>query len=572
MKLIFRQYLASLRERGELDAILPDLLSELGYTVISRPSGGRQFGVDVAALGQADKGKRKKLYLFSIKRGDLTRANWDDSTPQALRKSINEIIDVYLNTRVETAHRDRDVVICLCFGGEIREEVKDNLTQFTKSHTRDGLSFEIWNGDLIAGFLVEGVLREQLVDKTLRSRFQKAVALVDEPEASFTHFAALIKGLCGTAGTTLKQRTTILRQLYICLWVLFIWARDAGNLEAPFQASERALLHSWQMIRADIERGGKAALEIGHVYFELDNLHSIIWSELVGAKILPYAATEHAISVAVNSSSSVDVNLKLFETLGRIAFRGLCLLSSMSSDVPLPEARSDWRLVNSEVEEIAAGIVQLIRSNRTLLTPIADHQSTDIAATLLFLSMMEGWQPAARSYVEEMVKCVTYAYLTHGRYPTIHGDYRSLLEHPRKTDDQHQKEHTAGSTLFPLLSIWASSVGAEECADYLANFATKHLEHCNMQFWFIGPDSEEKLYIGDTPHGMTLCDVPITADGADAFNLLQAECDASDEFSRLSAIRLRHWTILVLACRHYRLPIPPNLWLGLLRQLRANHT
>ena len=40
MKLVFRQYLASLRERHELDVVLPDLLSELGYTIISRPSVG----------------------------------------------------------------------------------------------------------------------------------------------------------------------------------------------------------------------------------------------------------------------------------------------------------------------------------------------------------------------------------------------------------------------------------------------------------------------------------------------------------------------------------------------------
>ena len=52
MKLVFRQYLASLKERSELDAVLPDLLSELGYTVVSRPTvGTRQFGVDVAAVG-----------------------------------------------------------------------------------------------------------------------------------------------------------------------------------------------------------------------------------------------------------------------------------------------------------------------------------------------------------------------------------------------------------------------------------------------------------------------------------------------------------------------------------------
>ncbi|MFT8613794.1 MAG: hypothetical protein ABF727_14510 [Gluconobacter oxydans] len=38
MKLMIREYQASLRERGELDAILPDLLTEMGYRIFSRPS------------------------------------------------------------------------------------------------------------------------------------------------------------------------------------------------------------------------------------------------------------------------------------------------------------------------------------------------------------------------------------------------------------------------------------------------------------------------------------------------------------------------------------------------------
>ena len=52
MKLILKEYLANLRERDELDAILPDLLSELGFTVLSTPARGtKQHGVDVAAVG-----------------------------------------------------------------------------------------------------------------------------------------------------------------------------------------------------------------------------------------------------------------------------------------------------------------------------------------------------------------------------------------------------------------------------------------------------------------------------------------------------------------------------------------
>lgn len=93
MKLILKEYLSSLRERGELDAILPDLLSQLGLNVYSRPGRGtRQDGVDVGAVGSLDDGP-EKVYLFSIKPGDLTRKGWDGDSVQSLRPSLNEIID-----------------------------------------------------------------------------------------------------------------------------------------------------------------------------------------------------------------------------------------------------------------------------------------------------------------------------------------------------------------------------------------------------------------------------------------------------------------------------------------------
>jgi hypothetical protein len=60
MKLLVRNYVASLKERQELDAILPDLLSELGYNVISRPSRGTtQRGGDVAAIRKDPKGRQR---------------------------------------------------------------------------------------------------------------------------------------------------------------------------------------------------------------------------------------------------------------------------------------------------------------------------------------------------------------------------------------------------------------------------------------------------------------------------------------------------------------------------------
>jgi hypothetical protein len=100
MSLIFRAYLASLREREELDAILPDLLSELGFVVYSRPQRGTaQAGVDIAAVGKDDDGE-PKIFLFAVKQGDLTPNAWNDGTPQALLPSLDEIRYSYIPHRV----------------------------------------------------------------------------------------------------------------------------------------------------------------------------------------------------------------------------------------------------------------------------------------------------------------------------------------------------------------------------------------------------------------------------------------------------------------------------------------
>ena len=160
MKLIIRDYLASLRERDELDAVLPDLLSELGFTVLSRPGRGTtQFGVDVAAVG-ADDDNVRKLFLFSIKQGDLTREEWD-APLQGLRSSLNEIRDAYLKSRVPKRYAALPVVICICFGGDIREQVQPMVTGYIDDNSTDKVSYDIWNGDKLAGMIEAGIHREK---------------------------------------------------------------------------------------------------------------------------------------------------------------------------------------------------------------------------------------------------------------------------------------------------------------------------------------------------------------------------------------------------------------------------
>ena len=287
MKLILREYLASLREREELDAILPDLLSELDFTVYSRPGRGtKQHGVDVAAVSPIIDGERR-VYLFSIKRGDLTRQDSDDGTPQALRPSLNGILDVYIRTRIPVRYAGLRIVICIGMGGDMREQAQEYVEGFIAAHSTDRISFEVWNGDKIAGLLLQGVLREELLPRALRSDFQKAVALLDEPDVAYRHFARLLQRLREAGKASAKSRVRASRQIYICLWVLYVWGRDAGNLDAPYRASELAVLTTWELIKPLIDKSSKEHRALARVLDQLIWVHVTIATELIDKRIAP---------------------------------------------------------------------------------------------------------------------------------------------------------------------------------------------------------------------------------------------------------------------------------------------
>ena len=102
MKLMLKEYLVNMGERGGLDILLVNLLSQMGLNVLTTPMRGtKQHGVDVAAVGKLADDKKETVYLFSIKSGNIDRSNWSVG-PQALRPSIGEIVDGYINGSISS--------------------------------------------------------------------------------------------------------------------------------------------------------------------------------------------------------------------------------------------------------------------------------------------------------------------------------------------------------------------------------------------------------------------------------------------------------------------------------------
>ena len=556
MKLIFTHYLASLKERGELDVILPDLLSEIGLNVLSRPARGtRQYGVDVSAVGTLCGGERS-LYLISIKPGDLRRSDWDTG-PQSLRTSLNEIRDVYIENHVPQRYKDLPVVVVLCLGGELHEDVQHNVNSYMHKESTDRVSLQLWNGDALAGRLLSGVLRDHALPPTWRPDLRKSLALVDEPDASFRHFSHFLAGVTGQCRPTRPARLTAIRRIYLALWTVYVWTRDAKNIEAAYLCSERAMLIGWPLVKEDFTGKSKSAKQLRESMERLILLHNTIAHEYLTSYISPRAKMLHGVTSAVPSHSSLDINLRLFDIVGRVGTYGLWKLHAfrlLEHAGRVEEAQA----LREELHDTALLLADVLNNNPILCTPIKDDHAIDINIACLFLNKV-GCNQAIQNWIEQTAKATVFAYHSHTAYPCVFREYRDLAMHPGDTVD-YRVDATCASILVPTLAVWAALTGDAATLGGLADFVSGPYEHSNLQLWYPGPDSEEHLYRDSANHGLAASNIEIERTCDDMLAPIMSECNQSTAFSSLSALKSGLWPLLVSASRHHRVPVPPHLW------------
>ena len=578
MKLIIKEYLSSLKERDELDSVLPDLLSQLGLNVYSPPGRGtRQFGVDVAAVGSLDDGP-EKVYLFSIKAGDLTRGSWDGNSEQSLRPSLNEIIDFYIPSIMPPEHRGKDIVICITLGGNVREDVRPLITGFIGKNTngnitfkewnRDKLAtyFEEWNGDKLAAYIESSFLQEDLLPEHARSHLRKSLAMLDEPDVSYRHFRQLVYSLSAVHELNDKQRVRTMRQMSICLWILYSWARQAKNLESAYRSGELTLLHAWSVFKLHAHKNNKITEAMQDTLISILTTYRQICDDFLGVNVLPYADKRHAVSSAVRSPCSVDINLKVFDLLGRLGVEALWVVQRCPED----ESTAREEML-SKMQRYLEAIKALIDNNPALSLPVKDDQAIDISIALLVLAAIDrdGNRDFILNWLVEMLAGARSAYKAHSRYPSVLRSYTELLEHPRQQDEDYRKNVTSGSILYPVIALWAALLEDEQLYREVAQ-VQQLMPHCTYQFWYPDEHSEDHFYQHSGAHGATLVKLDLNTSAEAFLAQVFGECEQTRHFWELSAVKYGWWPLIIVACRHYRLPLPLHLLTGFREQDQTN--
>lgn len=553
MKLILKQYLSQMRERHELDAFLPELLSDMGFNVISKPQvGTRQYGVDVAAIGKNTRGE-DAVYLFSIKGGDLTRKEWDGDSNQALRGSLNEIIDVYIDRFIPSEHKDKPVIICLCFGGEIKEQVRLNVSSFIDKNTNNKISFEEWNGDKLAQLIQDNFLKEDFLPRDYQGLMRKSLALLDEPLTSYGYFKELITEILASN----KAEITRIRQVYISLWILFVWCRDENNLESAFLSAELATLYCWNLIKNLDSYSEKQKRKIVDAINSLISLYRLVSDFYLRTKIIPYCHIQHGLSSAVQGRNHIDVNLKLFDILGRLSLETLWLSNEITN---VNEENDEILLKNTQSQYIQA-IKNLINNNPILLSPYREGQTIEVALALLALNQ-EDDLTYIHSWLEAMLDRIRSNFLANQTYPSTLSEYSKLIKHPAH-EQGYKEKVTQSSVLYAFLATYAAVTDMQDIYDSIKILYRDYIGHCNLQAWYLSDDSEAAIWKNSAAHGATLTGLNLNTSMHEWQEEVLYQCKNSATFKELSAIKSGSPCLLLIACRHHQYPLPYDFFINL---------
>ena len=587
MKLLIREYLSMLKERGELDSLVPDLLLSMGIEVIRGPQrGASEYGVDVAGVGPDPEDGERKLMLFTIKSGDIDRRSWNaQGKPQAVRPSLDDIRDVYLQQRVNEEHADLPKKIILCYGGEMKRNVEERWAGYVDSNSGDGeVEYGEWGGGRLSVLVEEHMLGENLFPESARKQIRKTISLVDENEHPPHHFYGLARETLferdlPTSGErrAVRKRQRALRLLNLSLNIVFHWSREADNLRPALLCAERAVLTTWDWMRAEDLLDCEETL--GEFVRVFGTYVSVV--EAFTAKIISHCQTRDGLFG--QGFDRTEYTIRTFEVIGilGVACWSHLHLAEMLAEASVPTGDSEENAgqlesigssdedesplpaerLAQEGEAIAHALAHLIGNNPAALTPCYDEHAIDISIGLLAL-VGTGLRGPATEWVNRLARRTSFAYGVLGRhFPIATDSYEDLVamkvgEAPPKEDLMEM------STLLPILAHWHAVLDIPGSYRDLAKEVGEVFSGTNLQMWYPGESTNEQLYRRNAGRksGITFSDIDLPGDLDALRTQINQLAEERREYEDLSCFE-HGWPVLsLIASRHFRTPVLPVFW------------
>lgn len=553
MKLIIKEYLSLLKESNELDALIPELLLSMKHKVISKAQiGVRQYGVDIASVG-IDKDGIEKVFLFTVKEGDIDRKDWDGGSEQAVRPSLEDIRETYISSHLEEQYQKYPKKIVLATGGDLKQTIQLTWSQYTDKYTIENqLEYAFWGGDELAILIEEHLFNEHMIPQKIRSKFRKTLALLNDTDYDLRDYYDFLKYILEDeklATLSPKKQLKALRLIYLALNIIYSWSKEENNLKPALLASERTVLNVWDYLYKNNLTNKKNLTDVvGKIYFK----HINIVSEYC-EKLAPAMRIKDGLSMY--GHHFIQESKILFEQVGILAELGhLCYFTGFQNE--------NKEYLNYS-QHIASLLKIYIQNHKAMYNPVYDEHIIDISLAILLLNL---WNEIdfIDEWISNLISHIQFAYHAQGKYFPIDSDNFDELVELNLKDGANKEEYIKTSTMLPILAQWCISLGLIESYKFIHHVSTEIYEKSTLQIWYPDVDIEKFMYISNAAYKCGYAEAPVTIyKHPKDFAKLMEEIHDSDNFidiKNLSSIKHGLFPLILISNRHFRMPVFPQLW------------
>ena len=543
LQLVLQNYIGSLKERNELDALLPELLIAMGHSVLSRPQTGvPQAGVDILS-SYADPGGNEELYLFIIKFGDIRREDLFTGQ-QAIEPSAREACTDFARNRLTEAQRALPKRLVVVSSGVVKQEAATGFAGLADEvNARPGFTFDFWGIDQLTPLIERHVFDESLLLGHGQSDLRAALAGLEDSWASIQHFVRFIEKVLVTPASEAEDSPVTKRRKFLrrCAaaamghGVLVVWGGAENNLKPAVIAGEYLALRMWS---GAVHLGLTGDLEFQRRLNATLELHAHTLSDYFD-KTLP--ALKSARALVQHRPNPVFYADLVFEELGRLATL-LLLLQRMEG-------------VEDRRREVHGDIVAVINANSIAVRPLLDGQGIDLS--LVFTALLkEGAVDTVRTITQVVAQQLRRAVMTNERLPVD----TDLLEDAiavHFTGEAGERDFFETTTLVPMLATVVSVVPYEEGLAFLRDLAPS-LSGVTLERWYSTPGIETFTGSGRGLDAISVSRVLAGFEGDTAAEL-QASLRTPEGAADPGQLgwHAEPWTVLTaLSARLHRHPLP----------------
>lgn len=555
MKLILKEYLSLLGESKELDALLPDLLLSMGLETISLPQiGATQYGVDIASIGKDNDGI-KKLFLFTIKQGDIGRNDWCKNK-QSIKQSLDQIKDVYLNFFIPSQYKALPIVIVLCTGGNLKQELNLEWIGYIKSNESPGKrNYIFWGGDTLSLLIEENMMNENILPENLRSLFRKTIVKLTDPDYDLEdYYKLLYKILIITNYGELKKPSSrkkvkkMLRTVHLSLNIIYFWAKQENNLKPALYCAERTILLSWEFLRKNnlLEKKWICSILV-EIYQSVQKIYTSYFLKI----------QKHCYFF---NGFSGQYSEFFFESLNIFEHLGIVTNLALNEHFKISQLEIIDNTNKKNVKNIIATIKELINNNLSLLNPVYDNHINEISSTIFLLSEYKELE-FIKQWISNLFDHIWFAYTYFGKNFPIYTDSVDDLIALNISEQIPKEKMFEISSMIPILAQWCITLNFEELFNYIKERAGKDFNKCTMQIYYPDIETDNYLYYKNASRESGITEAPIILKSFDEMkNQIAKVKKKRIKNEEITSIKYSFPILPFIAFRHFRTPMFPMYW------------